>query len=226
MKSKTSSMILFGLLLCCLPLGGCRARLQEVIRDREEIRDLEGRVVRLRGEKQDLVRERDAALAKVQVREATAREAEMAKESSPLAGIEAALAEEGIAKGDVILRYRNQRLSFGVPSSVTFSSGSTKVTKSGRILLKRLARVIKRKFPGRRTFIEGHSDSSPIKRTKKLYRNNRHLSVMRAEAVASFLIKEGGLDDQLVVIVGYGPHDPLSNKDKAKNRRVEIVIGS
>lgn len=229
MKSKTSSMMLFGLLLCLLPLGGCKARLQEVVRDREEmIRDLEGRIARLRGEKQGLLIARDAALSRVRELEATAaqpKEPDSSKGRSTIADIEKALSDAGIAKGDVHARYRNHRLSFGVPSSVTFSSGSTRVTKEGRDVLKRLARVIKRKFPGQRAFIEGHSDSTPLKMTKKIYRNNRHLSVMRAEAVASFLIEHGGLSEKHVVIVGYGPHDPLSKGNSSKNRRVEIVIG-
>ena len=47
--------------------------------------------------------------------------------------------------------------------------------------------------------------------------------------MAEYLEARGGLDSGQIVVVGYGPHDPLdttgTKSAKARNRRVEIVIG-
>ena len=85
--------------------------------------------------------------------------------------------------------------------------------------------MIRDRYPAKRIYVEGHTDTDPISKTKKLYKNNRHLSAMRAEAVASFLTGFG-LPDHRLVIVGYGPHEPIAKGEKSRNRRVEIVVSN
>jgi len=71
-------------------------------------------------------------------------------------------------------------------------------------------------------FIEGHTCSIG----KHNY--NQTLSEKRAQAIKSFLIKEGGIDVSRIVMVGYSellPDVPNKTKEgKAKNRRSEIVV--
>ena len=78
-------------------------------------------------------------------------------------------------------------------------------------------------------YVEGHTDHDPIKRSKKRFRSNRHLSAERADAVIRFLTKQCGVPESHVVLVGYGPYDPMAKGSgkpmKARNRRVEIVVG-
>ena len=78
---------------------------------------------------------------------------------------------------------------------------------------------------GARFFIEGHTDSDPIKRSS--FASNRELSIARAMAVLEFLVTEGKVPDRRFVVVGHGQYDPIApndNSSKAKNRRVEIVV--
>ncbi len=75
----------------------------------------------------------------------------------------------------------------------------------------------------KRILIEGHTDSDPIDKTKDKYRSNRHLSCERADAVARYLIQQG-VSETAIVVVGFGQHDPRDSKQKARNRRVEIVL--
>ena len=83
------------------------------------------------------------------------------------------------------------------------------------------------RYPDARVEVVGHSDSSPIVKTKDRWSSNQHLSEARARAVASQLAGAGiaGRID----VQGRGASQPLvsperSASDRARNRRVEIVI--
>ena len=91
-------------------------------------------------------------------------------------------------------------------------------------MLRKVASVLKSQFSGKRYYVEGHTDSDPIVKTKDKYRDNRHLSTERADSVARYLIQQG-VPESSIVVVGYGQHDPRDPKTKARNRRVEIVVG-
>jgi flagellar motor protein MotB len=83
-----------------------------------------------------------------------------------------------------------------------------------------------RRYPDARVSVVGHSDSSPIVKTKDRWSSNQHLSEARAQTVASRLAS-AGLGQ--VQVQGRGASQPLvsperSPGDRARNRRVEIVI--
>ena len=124
---------------------------------------------------------------------------------------------------DAHVSYRRGRLSIGVNDSVTFDSGSTALKASANKVLKNVASLLRSQHAGKRFYIEGHTDTDPIVKTKDKYRDNRDLSCERADSVARYLIAQG-VPESAIAVVGYGPYDPISS-NKAKNRRVEIVIG-
>ncbi len=113
-----------------------------------------------------------------------------------------------------------------VPAEVTFGSGKATVSSGGRGALQKVAARLKSDFDdGARFFIEGHTDSDPIRKSK--FASNRELSIARAMAVLGFLVTEGKVPDRRFVVVGHGQYDPIASNDnanKAKNRRVEIVV--
>jgi chemotaxis protein MotB len=96
-------------------------------------------------------------------------------------------------------------------------------------MLRRVADLLRRDYAGRRIYVEGHTDTDPIVKTRGKFRDNMHLSTERADAVAHWLIENGDLPERQIAVVGYGPYDPresgASANAKAKNRRVEIVVG-
>lgn len=192
--------------------AGCTTRYQDMLRERDErIRELSGDVARLRGENEELQR-----------REAPARPQDAAtprgEGSGEIKEIQDALGS------DAVVSYRRGRVSIGVDDSVTFDSGSTALKDSSHRVLRNVASVLKSKYSGHRFFIEGHTDSDPIQKTKDRFRSNRHLSTERADSVANYLIQQG-VPESNIVVVGYGQYDPRDPKSKAKNRRVEIVVG-
>lgn len=205
--------------LVLLPVG-CTAKYQDLLRDRDaQIRELKGEVTDLRAANADLERREQTArgdLEKTRTETVTSsEEQDLAKVKNDLPGLD--------------VRYNRGRLSIGIENTVTFASGSTALKDSASAVLSQIAEVLKRDYPGRRIYVEGHTDTDPIQKTKGKFRSNRHLSAERADVVAEYLVTKGGIDQNQVVVVGFGPFDPRetgsSESAKARNRRVEIVVG-
>lgn len=115
-----------------------------------------------------------------------------------------------------------------LPSAVLFSPGKADLTKKGRETLKKLAGVLEQNFPGKKIRVEGHTDNTPLKKTKTTYIDNWGLSCARALSVLRFLVEECKMKADKLCAVGYGDTVPIADnkteEGKKKNRRVEIVI--
>ena len=190
----------------------CTTRYQDMLRDRDDrIRALDGDVARLRGENEELQNRLSSRPAPAEA--STPR----SEPSSLINDLQNDLGNDA----DVSLR--RGRISIGVNNRVSFDSGSIALKSSAHNVLRNVASALRSQFAGRRFLIEGHTDSDPIRKTKKLYKNNRELSAKRAEAVARYLVQQG-VPESAIVIVGYGQYDPINRSNKAANRRVEIVV--
>jgi len=137
----------------------------------------------------------------------------------------------GVApNGDVsIEKHSDNNVHIIVADKVLFSSGRADLKASSHPMLMKVAQAIKTKFPHNSIRVEGHTDGTPIVINKNKYKDNMDLSMARSRAVYDFLIKDGGLPASKLFTAGYGEHSPLvfpekTAADKAKNRRVEIVI--
>ena len=218
---KTSLLAMPAVVLL-LSLGSCTAKYQDLLRDRDaQIRELNGDLSELRANNVDLERRAQSARDELD----QLRKGGLAKPDAATGDL--ARVQEDLAGLDV--RYSHGRLTIGIENTVTFTSGSVELKQSANSVLRKVADVLKRDFSGRRIFIEGHTDTDPIVKTKGRFRSNRHLSAERADVVADFLVRQGGIDPAQVVVVGYGQYDPrdagAADSSKAKNRRVEIVVG-
>ncbi len=209
MKFRKALLILS---LVAASLGtSCTARYQDMLRDRDDrIRALNGDVARLRGENEELQGRLSQRPEPVEASQSTG--------SSLLDEL------QGDLGSDADVSYRRGRISIGVNNRVTFSSGSVALKSSAHQVLKNVASALRSKFSGRRFYVEGHTDTDPISKTKDLYSSNRDLSAKRADAVARYLIAQG-VPESSIVIVGYGQVDPVQSGNKDANRRVEIVVG-
>jgi chemotaxis protein MotB len=206
--------------LAALPfLGSCTARYQDLLRDRDStIRELNGRIARLQAQNDDL--QKQSELAAADTSHKNAAPAVTAPENSSTASkVQNEIGDEGT------VGYRRGRLSISIQDTVTFDSGSTALKDTAHRVLQKVANVLKRDYPDHRIYIEGHTDSDPIEKTKDKYRNNRHLSVERADSVARYLVEKCSVPERRIVVVGYGQYDPKDPNKKSLNRRVEIVVG-
>ena len=108
-----------------------------------------------------------------------------------------------------------------------FAPGSARLTKSGKSTLAKLAKAVNsseyRRYNVR---VEGHTDSSPITRSKSV-KDNWQLSGMRARAVLNYL-ESRGVSSKRLSFAGYSYYKPFtsdkSKAGKAKNRRVEVLL--
>jgi chemotaxis protein MotB len=105
-----------------------------------------------------------------------------------------------------------------------FASGSAELKGSSAGSLDLLAGVLKT-LPNE-IRVEGHTDNVPIHTVA--FPSNWHLSVARAMNTADYLMTQRGLEPTKFNVVGYSEYKPLapntSEEDRAKNRRVDIVI--
>jgi chemotaxis protein MotB len=118
---------------------------------------------------------------------------------------------------------------FVLTEAVLFGTGSTDLTDEGKGALGRVAEALQ--GGNQRISIEGHTDDVPVKKEetrKRFPRGNIELSVARAFSVYDYLIKEGGVEEDRVAVVGLGPHRPAvpntSDMNRFRNRRVEIRV--
>ena len=121
---------------------------------------------------------------------------------------------------------RDGNMVYTVPTEITFKSGQATLTSGGKKALRAESARLVRDYPDSEYWIEGHTDSDPIVKSK--FETNRNLSVQRGMAVLYFLVEDAGLRDGQCVVAGWGEYRPVSSNDtaanKARNRRVEIIV--
>ncbi len=135
--------------------------------------------------------------------------------------------KDEIAKGQVAIANRGDRLSVNVADQVLFPSGSDRIQASGEKVLKKVSEIL-RSVKDKRIEVEGHTDNVRItgSLTAK-FPSNWELSTARATKVVRFLEKNG-VDPDRLAAVGYAEHRPVAANNtpegRKKNRRIEIVL--
>jgi len=157
-------------------------------------------------EKDQLLRSRDEQIADLN--------AQLTKTPEPAAGTASGWTPTAV--GDMVT----------VGSDILFAAGRATLTKAGQARLDQIAADMQRNYAGLPVRILGHTDSDPIRKSKKLWTDNLDLSANRAMAVTRYLIRKG-ISAKTVEAVAMGEHHPVAGNTgsgKAKNRRVEIVV--
>lgn len=191
------------------------------------------------GELAQSERERQAAAALYQQRQAALREnAERSLEEtqSDLESARRELAVQGAARAQAEQRLQQamQRLTaigkirqdargtvLTLDGAVLFQSGKSSLAPTVRGNLNSVADALKTLDPGQTVVVEGHTDSVGSDE------NNQKLSQQRAEAVRDYLVERGVRAEQIRA-EGRGESNPIAENDtaegRATNRRVELVI--
>ena len=106
--------------------------------------------------------------------------------------------------------------------TVSFASGSSKVSEDARVVIEREFGGIAKAFGNSKVRIEGNTDSVGS------HEGNVELSKARANAVADFLSKRYNFNKNRFVIIGNGPDKPIASNDdengKSANRRTDFEI--
>lgn len=126
-----------------------------------------------------------------------------------------------------IIERSDGRVAVRVAGMTMFKTAQASLTSSGKKVLNRIGRFLKER-PDLQVSVEGHTDATPLGKTKAIWGTNLGLSLARAMAVQDYLSGSQGVAENRMCVVGHGEHKPvMAGKSKAanaKNRRVEIVL--
>lgn len=128
-----------------------------------------------------------------------------------------------------VIHSDSQGIHLTVAGSALFDPGKAELKPSAHAILSKIALTLKSRYPQNFIRIEGHTDSTPILHSKEKFKDNMALSLGRAQSVYEYLHNQGGIAAGKMYTAGYGEHQPVvhperTSADRAKNRRVEIVI--
>lgn len=111
--------------------------------------------------------------------------------------------------------------------AIQFKAGTAELNPESNRILDAVANIIKEKFSIHYIQVEGHTDSDKIVGSMK-YPSNWELSSARASSVIRFLISRHNFNPKIFIATGLADTIPVAKNDssgnKAKNRRVEIII--
>ena len=120
------------------------------------------------------------------------------------------------------------RIRVRLSNSLLFDPGKARLRKGARTTLAQIGNILKSRYRKSVVGVEGHTDSTPVVRSKKSFADNHDLSIQRARAVFDYLKTTAGIPESRLFVAGYGAiHPEASNKTRqgrAQNRRVEIII--
>lgn len=129
-----------------------------------------------------------------------------------------------IRDGRAALEIDRRGLVVSIRENGSFRTGSADLSDVTRELIGEIAASIK-SVPNF-VRVEGHTDNVPIHTPR--FASNWELSTARATAVVAFLMQEHGIAPDRLSAAGYAEHHPrvpnTTDVDRAKNRRVDIVI--
>ncbi|MFC1587613.1 OmpA family protein [Planctomycetota bacterium] len=145
-------------------------------------------------------------------------ETELANLQDKVTELEGIIAKRD-SKGNLVLVLDNK---------LFFKSGSAVLNKTSQSTLTSVAGILNDSYPDKKIRIDGHADSDPIKTAGKKFKTNWELSSARSLAVLHFLHGKGGVKEARMSSRSFSYFKPVADNDtpknKAKNRRVEIVI--
>lgn len=117
---------------------------------------------------------------------------------------------------------KNGKIYVSLDAKLLFQSGSTTVESEGKRAIIELAKVLE-KEKELEIIVEGHTDTDKLASANHP-KSNWELSVLRATAVVEIMTANSFLNPAQLMAAGRSEFHPVDPKDKAKNRRIEVII--
>ena len=133
-----------------------------------------------------------------------------------------ATALRGFADKGITVVERDGRIYVSMEAKLLFASGKTDVNEEGKGALIGLAKVLEAQ-EDIDILVEGHTDVDPLK-SGSHPKDNWELSVLRATSVVKLMLANSKMDPMRITAAGRSEFHPVDPNDKAKNRRIEIII--
>src|SRR5690554_2120340 len=122
----------------------------------------------------------------------------------------------------ITVEKRNGRVYVSMEAQLLFATGSTEIDQKGKQAVIDLARAIQSN-DDLHIMVEGHTDTDEFDR-KTYPRNNWDLSVLRATSVIKLMTDNSDINPSLLTAAGRSQYQPVDAGNKAKNRRIEVVL--
>lgn len=133
-----------------------------------------------------------------------------------------ALALRGFEDKGLTVVQKDGKVYVSLEAKLLFPSGSTNVETEGKTALIQLAKALEGEKE-MEIVVEGHTDTDALSRNQHP-KNNWELSVLRATAVVDIMTKNSSIDSKILTAAGRSEFHPVDINDKAKNRRIEVII--
>ncbi|HLW29640.1 MAG TPA: OmpA family protein [Brumimicrobium sp.] len=117
---------------------------------------------------------------------------------------------------------KNGKIYVSLEAKLLFASGSTVVEAEGRKAIIQLAKAIEGNDE-LEIIVEGHTDTDRLASSSHP-KNNWELSVLRATSVVGIMTGNTGINPAILSASGRSEFHPVDENDKAKNRRIEVII--
>lgn len=117
---------------------------------------------------------------------------------------------------------KNGKIYVSLEAKLLFQSGSTTVEEGGKKAVIDLAKVLE-KEKDLEIIVEGHTDNDKLESASHP-KSNWELSVLRATSVVEIMSANSKINPSILMAAGRGEFHPVDAKDKAKNRRIEVII--
>jgi chemotaxis protein MotB len=143
-------------------------------------------------------------------------------EATRLLKTKVANALKGFESQGLTVIQKNGKIYVSMEAKLLFASGSTSVEQNGKNALIELAKVLEVEKE-LEIIVEGHTDSDKLV-SPNHPKSNWELSVLRATSVVDILLSNSQMSPMQLMAAGRSEYHPVDPKDKAKNRRIEIII--
>jgi chemotaxis protein MotB len=117
---------------------------------------------------------------------------------------------------------KNGKIYVSLEAKLLFKSGSTFVEEEGVRALVELGKALESE-KDLEIIVEGHTDTDKLNSSISP-KNNWELSVLRATSVVQILLNNSSMTPSQIMAGGRGEFLPIDVSDKAKNRRIEVII--
>ena len=117
---------------------------------------------------------------------------------------------------------KNGKIYVSLEAKLLFKSGSTLVEEEGIRALVELGKALESE-KDLEIIVEGHTDTDKLNSSTSP-KNNWELSVLRATSVVQILLNNSSMTPSQIMAGGRGEFLPVDESDKAKNRRIEVII--
>lgn len=117
---------------------------------------------------------------------------------------------------------KNGKIYVSMEAKLLFKSGSIVVEAEGKKALLQIGKALENETD-LEIVVEGHTDTDKLS-SASIPRNNWELSVLRATSVVEILLANSAMNPSKIVAAGRSEFQPVDPADKAKNRRIEIII--